>query len=127
MPKTQEECLALLEQIRWQGKPQCPYCDSRKASRFKREHRYHCNECFTSFSVMVGTLFHKTHVELPKWFEAICIVSNHSQKISVRQLAAQIEVNKNTAAFMLTRIGKAAKTQDALLRQIERTVQNMDC
>jgi transposase-like protein len=119
MLKTQEECLALLEQIRWQGRPQCPYCDSRKASRFKREHRYHCNGCFTSFSVTVGTLFHKTHVKLPKWFQAIRIVMTHSQKISVRQLAAQIEVNKNTAAFMLARIQEAAKDQDTLLRQLK--------
>lgn len=126
MPKTQEECLALLEQIRWQGKPQCPYCGSKKASRFKQEQRYHCNGCFTSFSVTVGTLFHKTHVELPKWFQAIRIVMTHPQKVSVRQLAARIKVNKNTAAFMLTRLQEAGEDKVALLEQIEEIMKDAD-
>ncbi|WP_318781265.1 transposase [Amazonocrinis nigriterrae] len=61
MSRNHEECLILLEQIRWNGKPKCPYCGSNNATRYKNEHRYHCNECFTSYSVTVGTLFHKTY------------------------------------------------------------------
>ncbi|WP_158516676.1 transposase [Scytonema hofmannii] len=41
LPLTHEECIILLEQIRWRGQPQCPYCGSLKASRYKRTHRYH--------------------------------------------------------------------------------------
>ena len=97
-----------LEQIRWAGKPQCPYCSSSNSTALKNERRYHCNQCFTSYSVTVGTLFHKTHVELSKWFQAIAIVLTASKKVSARQLAQKIEVNKNTAATMLLRIHQAA-------------------
>jgi transposase-like protein len=87
----------------------------------KNEQRYQCNECFTSYSVTVGTLFHKTHVDLEKWFMAISIVLNPAKGISVRQLAKEIKVQKNTAASMIFRIRKArAEEQELLSRIIEK-------
>jgi transposase-like protein len=107
MTLNHENCLTLLEQIRWNGKPKCPYCGSTNATVYKHERRYHCNECFTSFSVTVGTMFHKTHVELQKWFIAIHLVLNSPGGISVRQLAKEVGVNKNTACYMIERIRDA--------------------
>lgn len=118
MLKNNEECLALLEQIRWGGKPKCPYCHSTNATAYKNEHRYHCNECFTSYSVTVGTLFHKTHVELQKWFLAIHLVLNSPKSISVRQLAKEIGVNKNTASYMIERINKAIFEEAELMNKL---------
>ncbi|MEH2203722.1 MAG: IS1595 family transposase [Nostoc sp.] len=118
MLQNHEECLALLEQIRWNGKPKCPYCESTNATPYKNERRYHCNECFTSYSVTVGTLFHKTHVELQKWFVAIHLVLNSSGGISVRQLAKEIGVNKNTACYMIERIHKAVMEEKQLLEML---------
>lgn len=118
MTHKHEDCLALLEEIRWGGIPQCPYCESKKSRKLKNEHRYQCNECFTSYSVTVGTLFHKTHVDLEKWFLAISLVLNSSKVISVRQLAKEIKVQKNTAAFMIFRIRKAMTQELELLQKI---------
>ncbi|MCC5599062.1 transposase [Nostoc favosum] len=118
MSRNHEECLALLEQIRWGGKPKCPYCESTNATAYKNERRYHCNECFTSYSVTVGTLFHKTHVELQKWFVAIHLVLNSPGGISVRQLAKEIGVNKNTASYMIARIRNAMAEERGLLQRI---------
>lgn len=123
MFKTQEECLALLEQICWGGIPKCPYCNSTTASLLRRENRYHCNTCFTSYSVTVNTLFHQTHVELPKWFRAIGLVMNHSKELSIRQLATEIGVNKNTASYMLVRIRKAALKEPELLNRLWRAIE----
>jgi transposase-like protein len=103
-----------LEQIRWGGKPLCPYCGSTNSSPIKKELRYHCNACFTSYSVTVGTLFHKTHVDLQKWIQAIKLVLTNGN-ISVRKLAQEIEVNKNTASYMLVRIRKAMIEEEGLL------------
>jgi transposase-like protein len=118
MSRNHEECLALLEQIRWSGKPKCPYCESTNATAYKNERRYHCNECFTSYSVTVGTLFHKTHVELQKWFVAIHLVLNSPGGVSVRQLAKEIGVNKNTASYMIERIHKAMAEEQKLLQRL---------
>jgi len=118
MSQNHEECLTLLEQIRWNGKPKCPYCESINATAYKNERRYHCNECFTSYSVTVGTLFHKTHVELQKWFVAIHLVLNSPGGISVRQLAKEIGVNKNTACYMIERIRKATHNEQQLIKKL---------
>jgi len=118
MLDTQEECLALLEQLRWNGQPRCPYCNSTRSVPLKRERRYHCNNCFTSYSVTVGTLFHRTHVELPKWFQAIELAVEQSPHIDVRQLAVKIGVNKDTAARILNQIRKALREETAFLEQL---------
>lgn len=118
MSKNQMECIALLEQIRWSGKPRCPYCHSMNASPLKSEHRYHCNTCFTSYSVTVGTLFHKTHVELPKWFQAIKLIMSKSKKVSIRQLALEIDVTKNTSSYMVSRIQDALGKEPDFLFQV---------
>ncbi|MBH8552687.1 transposase [Nostocaceae cyanobacterium CENA357] len=122
MSKTQEECLEILEQIRWGGQPRCPYCDSTNASPFKRERRYHCNTCFTSYSVTVGTLFHRTHVEMPKWFRVIQLFISQPNRFSVRQLASEICVNKNTASYMLSRLRKAVDEEPELLEQLYKAI-----
>lgn len=106
--------LSGLEQIRWGGKPQCPYCGSMNATSLKKEGRHRCNSCFTSYSVTVGTLFHKTHVDLQKWYQAIHLVMA-GESISVRKLAQEISVNKNTASYMLTRIRKAMQEEQDFL------------
>ncbi len=118
MLQKNEDCFALLEQIRWNGKPQCPYCGSDKARELKNERRYQCNECFTSYSAMVGTLFHKTHVDLHKWFVAISLMLSSPKGISVRKLAKEIDVNKNTACYMIGRIQRAIVEESELLKNI---------
>ena len=116
---TNEDCLEHLESIRWKdGEPQCPYCVSKRTTPLKGEKRYHCNACNTSFSVTVGTIFHKTKVDLQKWFLAISLVLNAKKGISSRQLARDIDVNKNTAWYMLMRIRKAMIEHGDLLEGI---------
>lgn len=127
MHDTQEDCIVLLEQFRWGGYPKCPYCNSNKAVRMRRELRYHCNGCFTSYSVTVGTLFHRTHVKLDKWFQAIWLVLKQSPNISVRQLASDINVDKNTAAYMISRIKSATREDLELLERILMSMEGTEC
>jgi len=118
MLETHEECLACLEDLRWNGKPVCPYCASVKASVYKNEHRYRCNECFTSYSVTVGTLFHKTHLGLQKWFSAILILQKLNPAISDRQLAKDIQVSRVTASKIAKKIKEADTEQTQMLEKI---------
>jgi transposase-like protein len=115
---TQDDCIAHLEKVRWNNKPICPYCKSTRITPMKREHRYHCNNCNTSFSVTVGTIFHKTKVDFQKWFVAISLVINANKGISARQLSRDIEVNKDTAWYMAMRIRRAMNEYGELLQGI---------
>lgn len=118
MARSHEDCLKYLEDIRWQGKPKCPYCESFRATKLKNENRYHCNHCFTSYSVTVGTLFHNSRVKLHKWFTAIFFIIDSEEQVTVRGLAKLIEVNKNTASGMISRIRDAQTAQSELFTRI---------
>jgi len=109
------DCIQYLEKIRWHGKPTCPYCNSKKINTLRRENRYHCNTCNTSFSVKVRTIFHRSRVPLQKWFLAITLILNTRKGLSARQLARDIQVNKDTAWSMGMRIRKAMFDQRDLL------------
>lgn len=104
---TEADCIEYLEQIRWQGTPICPYCNSDRSTAVPNEHRHHCNSCNTSFSVTVGTIFHHTHLPLQKWFLAISLILNAKKGIAARQLARDLEINKNTAWSLAMRVRNA--------------------
>ncbi|MBD2325418.1 transposase [Alkalinema sp. FACHB-956] len=118
LPTTHEECIRQLEQIRWGGQHTCPYCGSTKATAYKKELRYRCNDCFTSYSVTVGTLFHRTHVDLHVWFKAIYLIFNSPKKVTIHGLANELKVNKNTACSMLAKIDKARETDRDFLQKL---------
>ena len=61
---TESDCIAHLEYVRWKDKPKCVYCNSIKTTPLPKENRHHCNNCNTTFSVTVGTIFHHTHLAL---------------------------------------------------------------
>jgi len=103
----QEDCIAYLEKVRWNGVPTCPYCGSDNSTPLPKEQRHHCNNCNTSYSVTVGTIFHRTHLPLQKWFLALCLILNAKKGISARQLARDIEVHRNTAWRISMKIREA--------------------
>lgn len=115
---TQDSCLKHLELVRWNNKPACPYCKSTSNTAMPNESRYHCNKCNTSFKVTVGTIFHNTKLDLQKWFLAVSIVLNAKKGISARQLARDIDVNKNTAWYMLMRIRQSMTDNGDLFKGI---------
>lgn len=121
---TEDDCIAHLEAVRWKSEPVCPYCGSVNSSPLPKEHRHHCNACKTTFSVTVGTIFHRTHLPLQKWFLAIALVLNAKKGLSARQLARDLDVNKNTGWRMGMQIRKAMAEREQ--RQLLSGVVEMD-
>jgi transposase-like protein len=104
---TESDCISHLESVRWKGRPVCPYCQSDRVTSARKERRHHCNNCNTTFSVTVGTIFHHTHLPLQKWLLAVSIVLNAKKGLSSLQLSRDLEVNKNTGWRMGMQIRKA--------------------
>ena len=102
---TQKSCIEHLEAARWRGTPCCMYCGSIKVARHIK--RWRCYDCRTSFSVMVGTIFHHTHLPLQKWFLAISLILNAKKGLSALQLSRDLKVNKNTAWRIAMQIRKS--------------------
>ena len=115
---THDDCIAHLEKVRWNDEPTCPYCNSKNSTPLPKERRHHCNNCNTSYSVTVGTIFHKTKLDLQKWFLAISLILNAKKGVASRQLARDLEVNKDTAWYLQMRLRRAMLQDSALLTGI---------
>ncbi len=104
---TEADCITYLEQTRWPSKSICPYCSSANSTLLPKEQRHHCNNCNTTFSVTVNTIFHHTHLPIQNGLLAGTLVLNAKKGIAARQLARDLEVNKNTAWRMGMKIRQA--------------------
>jgi len=111
----QKSCIDHLESVRWANGVTCPYCGSENNYPRTSDLRHHCNSCQKSFSVTIGTLFHDTRIPLQKWFLAISLILNAKKGISARQLARDLEVNKDTAWRMAMKIRESMKADGELL------------
>lgn len=118
--RSRADCIRCLEQVRWQGRPQCPYCGARGSIPATREYRHRCKRCFVSFSVTVGTPFHNSKIDIRKWFLCVHLVLATGKPPASRVLAKRLRVNKNTAWFMRHRI-VAAYLQERQLFETIRT------
>lgn len=113
----ERDCISFFEHIIWNDKPVCPYCKHHSYSAMKKEDRYHCNNCDTSYSVTVGTIFKKTKIDLRKWLFAIYEL-NANPDTSARELAKKIGVTKDSAWLMTKKITRGHLESKDLLQRI---------
>jgi transposase-like protein len=110
----EESCLLFLEKVRWKGKPICPYCGSPKISKhseLNRKDRLQCQTCYKSFSVTVGTIFHRTHLDLRHWFYIIFLMLNAKKGISAYQISRDLKMRRMTAWSVMHKIRVAMGTE----------------
>lgn len=117
----QESCIEHLEQIRWNGEPVCPHCDSthvakRTKTELGRIGRWQCHDCTATFKVTCGTVFHGTKIALQKWFLAISLIVNAKKSLSSHQLGRDLDLNQKTAWRMETCI-RAEMAKDSVVLQ----------
>jgi len=107
----EKTCREYLAEVRWRGKPICPYCGYDKVYRIEDGNRFKCanKDCSSKFSVTVGTIFENTNIPLQKWFIAIYLACNHKKGISSLQLGRDIGITQKSAWFVLHRIREMLK------------------
>ena len=95
---TQEECLLYLEKLRWNKKVICPYCFSEKTIKTKNEPgRHFCYNCVTSFSVLVGSVFEDTRLNLPTWIAIIKAMQKSKNIIPAQTISENFSITIKTA------------------------------
>ncbi len=113
---TEEKCVDYLATLRWNGKPECPYCGHDKVYELNvkgRGKRYKCAKCRKQASVRVGTIFEESKIPLRKWFVAVYLITAHKKGISSHQLGRDLKVTQKTAWFLLQRIRETYAPDDA--------------
>jgi hypothetical protein len=135
---TVEACLDYLEAARWPEGVRCLVCGSDKVTRFTTNETvrettddhgnvigesrvpsrrlYQCNEetCHFQFSATSGTIFDKSHLPLPIWFQAVALIVNGKKGISARQMERDLGVTYRTAWFLNHRIREAMQSEEGL-------------
>ena len=103
---SEKKCADYLALLRWNGKPECPYCGGHDNCYELNgaNKRYKCAKCRTHFSVRVGTIFEDSKISLRKWFFATYLFSAHKKGVSSHQLARDLKITQKTAWYMLHRI-----------------------
>jgi len=122
---TRQTCIDYLELIRWNNIPACPKCGSTKHSHIKEKSAYHCNFCNRTFTATTKTIFHKSKIDLQKWFYAIHIMLQYDTNITSRDLALKIEVAKDTAWAIQKKLKNALIKSPQLLLKLDDNLNNL--
>ena len=107
-----EKAREALEAARWPNGPVCPHCGGveRQARVEGKSHRpglMYCNECKTTYTVTVGTVFERSKIPLTKWWLATHLMTSSKKGISAHQIHRMLGVTYKTAWFMCHRIREA--------------------
>src|SRR6266542_1438572 len=116
---TSDECRKYLEGLRWRDGVKCPRCRSGKISRIRERNQFDCDSCRYQFSVTAGSIFHDSHLPLPKWFAAVYLMCEARKGVSANQLKRTLGVSYKTAWYLCHRIRSALVDESGeLLRGI---------
>lgn len=106
-------CVQYLENARWNGKPYCPHCgsdhDYRTKTRFKnpelKDYKdFRCKACDKKYTVLTGTIYEASKIQLKTWFAAVYLCTVHKKGISSHQLGRDLGITQKTAWFVLHRV-----------------------
>jgi len=107
---TDDRCREILERLRWPDGISCPRCQHKGHSWLESYDRYECNACEYQFTVISGTVFQDTHLELTKWFVATYLLCESRKGMSANQIKRIIGGSYKTAWYLCHRI-RAAMAQ----------------
>ena len=100
-------CRLYLEHVRWPYGVECPRCSSSDVLWLDRRRRHHCRGCRYQFRVTARTVFHDSHLSLPKWFLAISLMLSSESGFSAAQLQRVLGGSYKSAWFLEHRIRSA--------------------
>ena len=103
---TEEQCLAVLFELRWGQGFTCERCGAEKYTRMKSRKHVQCNDCNHQTGFTAGTVFHSTKLPLTTWFRAIYELTQG--KISSIDLAKRLGVRQPTAWAMKQKLQRSA-------------------
>jgi transposase-like protein len=129
LPATEAEARAILERMRWNGRPVCPKCGgdspyklTPKAGSSTRQGVYKCRACRKQFTVTVGTIFEDSHIKLTVWLKAIYLLCASKKGMSAHQLHRMLGVTYKSAWFMAHRL-RYAMSQEPLASKLRGVVE----
>jgi transposase-like protein len=144
---TKESCLDYLATLRWPHGVCCIKCgitgegrilkfttnETMRTRYSKRKKKvvevkvpsrslYECKECGYQFSVTEGTVFHRSHLDLTKWFAAVAMILEAKKGMSALQVCRHLGIEKKNYKpiwYLCHRIREATKETGLLTGEVE--------
>jgi transposase-like protein len=103
---------AYVEARLWANGRSCPHCgvfDRSGALKAKGDRigLYKCYACRKPFTVKIGTIFEKSHIQMRDWLYAIHMICSSKKGVSANQLYRTLGITLKSAWFMGHRIREA--------------------
>jgi transposase-like protein len=117
----EEACARYLAAKRWPDGFVCPACGHGKGWELaSKPFTWECAGCHRQTSVTAGTVMHRSKLPLRTWFEAVHLLTSHSNGISAEQAQAQLGIGSyKTAWLLLHKLRRAMVSPDrGLLRSL---------
>jgi transposase-like protein len=125
--RTEADAYLYLERMRWGDRPVCPHCGSvrkpyflkpangttRKTTRGPASERrvWKCADCRKQFTVLVGTIFHGTHIPIRTWLFVVFEMCASKNGVAAREIERKYGLTPKSAWFMTHRIREAMKRE----------------
>jgi transposase-like protein len=108
---------AYVEARLWANGRPCPHCgvfDRSGALKAKGDRigLYKCYACRNPFTVKIGTIFEKSHIQMRDWLFAIHMICSSKKGVSANQLHRTLGITLKSAWFMGRRIREAMRSGD---------------
>lgn len=95
-------CARHLANLRWPDGFTCPVCGACKGWELEtKPFTWECVGCHRQTSVTAGTVMHRSKLPLRTWFEAVHLMTSHSNGISAEQAQAQLGIRSYKTAWLL--------------------------
>ncbi len=106
---------AYVEARLWVNGRLCPHCgvfDRSGALKAKGDRigLYKCYACRKPFTVKIGTIFEKSHIQMRDWLYAIHVICSSKKGVSANQLHRTLGITLKSAWFMGHRIREAFRS-----------------
>ncbi|MFD0713731.1 transposase [Paenibacillus sp. GCM10027626] len=111
---SEQTCCASLYSAKWPNGYRCPRCSHHIASTIhtRRLPLYECQACRYQASLICGTVMEGSRTPLPKWFQALFLISSEGTGINAVKLAKIIKVTYKTAWLILHKLRGAMSAYD---------------
>lgn len=112
------KCFQTVRKMRWPERVACPSCGStviNKRGRHntqKHRQRYYCQACKTNFDDLTQTIFEGHHQPLKTWIVCLYFMGLN---LSNRQIAHELNLNKDDAQAMTTQLRQGIVAKKNLL------------
>jgi len=95
----EHQCETAIESARWPTGFQCPKCNGKQHSSYKRGRVkvFQCSNCRKQTTLTEDTIFHSTKLALSIWFQAMFLLTQNKNNLSTLELKRMIGVSYRSA------------------------------